>query len=172
MAEKGERKMELQLAMDLFSLEDAVAMAQRLQADADIIEIGTPLLMREGIRAIRIMQVFRAALPHGKILTFFEDIIYTFLYGFALFTFCTGLTGAIRGFVLVGMLIGSVIEHLTVGNAVVSVLRSLFSIIRKLFAKTFSPVVKFITKRADGFRDCFVKKCKISSLRKKTSKST
>ena len=48
--------MELQLAMDLFSLEDAVAMAQRLQADADIIEIGTPLLMREEIRAIRIMQ--------------------------------------------------------------------------------------------------------------------
>ena len=81
-------------------------------------------------------------------------------------------TGAIRGFVLVGMLTGSVIEHLTVGNAVVSVLRSLFSIIRKLFAKTFSPVVKFITKRVDGFRDCFVKKCKISSLRKKTSKST
>lgn len=119
-----------------------------------------------------IFRVFRAALPHGKILTFFEDIIYTFLYGFALFTFCTGLTGAIRGFVLVGMLTGSVIEHLTVGNAVVSVLRSLFSIIRKLFAKTFSPVVKFITKRADGFRDCFVKKCKISSLRKKTSKST
>lgn len=114
-----------------------------------------------------IFRVFRAALPHGKILTFFEDIIYTFLYGFALFTFCTGLTGAIRGFVLVGML-----EHLTVGNAVISVMRSLFSIIRKLFAKTFSPVVKFITKRTDGFRDCFVKKCKISSLRKKTSKST
>lgn len=119
-----------------------------------------------------IFRVFRVALPHGKILTFFEDIIYTFLYGFALFTFCTGLTGAIRGFVLVGMLIGSVIEHLTVGNAVVSVLRSLFSVIRKLFAKTFSPVVKFITKRAVGFRECFVKKCKISSLRKKTSKST
>lgn len=119
-----------------------------------------------------IFRVFRVALPHGKILTFFEDIIYTFLYGFALFTFCTGLTGAIRGFVLVGMLTGSVIEHLTVGNAVVSVLRSLFSIIRKLFAKTFSPVVKFITKRAGGFRERFVKKCKISSLRKKTSKST
>lgn len=51
--------------------------------------------------------------------------------------FAPGLTGAIRGFVLVGMLTGSVIEHLTVGNAVVSVLRSLFSIIRKLFAKTF-----------------------------------
>jgi len=48
-----------------------------------------------------IFRVFRTALPHGKILTFFEDIIYTFLYGFALFTFCTGLTGAIRGFVLV-----------------------------------------------------------------------
>ena len=44
-----------------------------------------------------IFRVFRVALPHGKILTFFEDIIYTFLYGFALFTFCTGLTGAIRG---------------------------------------------------------------------------
>ena len=33
-----------------------------------------------------IFRVFRVALPHGKILTFFEDIIYTFLYGFALFT--------------------------------------------------------------------------------------
>ena len=74
-----------------------------------------------------IFRVFRVALPHGKILTFFEDIIYTFLYGFALFTFCTGLTGAIRGFVLVGMLIGSVIEHLTAGNAVVSVLEEPFS---------------------------------------------
>ena len=42
--------MELQLAMDLFSLEDAVAMAQRLQADADIIEIGTPLSLFEGIK--------------------------------------------------------------------------------------------------------------------------
>ena len=30
-----------------------------------------------------IFRVFRVALPHGKILTFFEDIIYTFLYGFA-----------------------------------------------------------------------------------------
>ena len=70
-----------------------------------------------------IFRVFRVALPHGKILTFFEDIIYTFLYGFALFTFCTGLTGAIRGFVLVGMLTGSAIEHLTVGNAVISVMR-------------------------------------------------
>lgn len=84
-----------------------------------------------------IFRVFRAALPHGKILTFFEDIIYTFLYGFALFTFCTGLTGAIRGFVLVGMLIGSVIEHLTVGNAVVSVLRSLFRSSENYLLKRF-----------------------------------
>ena len=84
-----------------------------------------------------IFRVFRAALPHGKILTFFEDIIYTFLYGFALFTFCTGLTGALRGFVLVGMLTGSVIEHITVGNAVVSVLRSLFRSSENYLLKRF-----------------------------------
>lgn len=84
-----------------------------------------------------IFRVFRVALPHGKILTFFEDIIYTFLYGFALFTFCTGLTGAIRGFVLVGMLTGSVIEHLTVGNAVVSVLKSLFRSSENYLLKRF-----------------------------------
>ena len=68
-----------------------------------------------------IFRVFRAALPHGKILTFFEDIIYTFLYGFALFTFCTGLTGAIRGFVLVGMLTGSVIIIFTLTVIVFSI---------------------------------------------------
>lgn len=114
-----------------------------------------------------IFRVFRAALPHGKILTFFEDILYTFLYGFALFTFCTGLTGAIRAFVLVGMLMGSLFEHLTVGNAVVFVLRKLFGTVRKLLAKTFSPVVKLITKWTGGLTGGFVKKCKISFKRKK-----
>ena len=119
-----------------------------------------------------IFRIFRTAIPHGKVLTFIEDVIFTFVYGFALFTFCTSLTGAVRAFVLAGMLAGSAAEHFTVGNALVFLFRGLFSALRKALSKTFSPMARFITKRADGLRDRFVKKCKNSFWRKKTLKST
>ena len=45
--------MKLQLALDLVSYEEAVAMIRDTKDDVDIIEIGTPLIIKEGISFVR-----------------------------------------------------------------------------------------------------------------------
>lgn len=57
--------MQLQLALDLFRLEDALSMAERVRDYIDIIEIGTPLIVESGMDAVR---QFRAKFPDKTIL--------------------------------------------------------------------------------------------------------
>lgn len=101
------------------------------------------------------LRVIRALIPHGKIFTFIEDFAYVVLFGFALFTFSTGLTGSVRYFSVVGMILGCIIERFSVGNAVVFVVRKFAEGVRN---KIFSPIFKFITKIAVGIKKRFVKK--------------
>ena len=44
--------MKLQLAIDLISLQRAVAAARELEPFIDIVEVGTPLILSEGVRAV------------------------------------------------------------------------------------------------------------------------
>ncbi len=48
--------MKYQLAMDILPFEDAVAIARNMVGLADIIEIGTPLLLKEGLKAVEKMK--------------------------------------------------------------------------------------------------------------------
>lgn len=48
--------MKLQLALDDLSLEKALSLVEKVQADIDIIEIGTPFIYQEGMNAIRIFK--------------------------------------------------------------------------------------------------------------------
>lgn len=57
--------MKLQLALDLFSLEDSLALTEKVQDYIDIIEIGTPFILEEGMEAVR---QFREKFPDKKIL--------------------------------------------------------------------------------------------------------
>lgn len=57
--------MQLQLALDLFRLDDALTMAERVRDYIDIIEIGTPLIVESGMEAVR---QFRAKFPNKTIL--------------------------------------------------------------------------------------------------------
>ncbi|MGM9640186.1 MAG: 3-hexulose-6-phosphate synthase [Faecousia sp.] len=57
--------MKLQLALDIFSLEEALALAQQVQDSVDIIEIGTPFILESGMEAVR---RFRSRFPDKKIL--------------------------------------------------------------------------------------------------------
>ena len=54
--------MKLQLALDLFDLETALAVTKEARDYVDIIEIGTPFLMQYGLDAVR---RFRDAFPAG-----------------------------------------------------------------------------------------------------------
>lgn len=44
--------MKLQVALDLFDLEAAIQVAMELKGVADIIEIGTPFIIKEGVRSV------------------------------------------------------------------------------------------------------------------------
>lgn len=95
------------------------------------------------------IRVFKALFPHGKILTFIEDLVYMLLVGFALFTFSTGLSGEIRYFTVAGMIMGWVLERYTVGNGVVSLVRKL--------TQRLSPAIGLITKKGRNFGGIIVR---------------
>lgn len=57
--------MKLQIALDDVTLEEGLALVSKVQAQIDIIEIGTPLIYQEGMRAVRL---FRKRFPEKEIL--------------------------------------------------------------------------------------------------------
>jgi len=59
----------LQVAIDLLNTEDAIALATKVAPYIDIIELGTPLIKSEGLRAITAM---KAAFPDKKVFADFK----------------------------------------------------------------------------------------------------
>lgn len=59
------KKAKMQLALDELGLDAALALAEQVRSYVDIIEAGTPLLLREGMRAV---QALRNAFPEKEIL--------------------------------------------------------------------------------------------------------
>ena len=45
--------MELQLAIDLLNKEEAAKLAQKVEEYVDIVEIGTPIVINEGLPAVQ-----------------------------------------------------------------------------------------------------------------------
>jgi len=52
---KGGYKMKLQLAIDLLNKEDAAKLAQEVEEFVDVVEIGTPIVINEGLPAVELM---------------------------------------------------------------------------------------------------------------------
>ena len=99
-------------------------------------------------------RMLRLAAKHGRVFTFVCDLIYTLLFWFVLFTFCTGLTGDVRVFVLTGMLIGCIMERVSIGNTLVKA----FSFVWKgLSLRLFRPFRGFVTKSVGKIKSIFVK---------------
>lgn len=59
----------LQVAIDLLNTEDAIALAKKVAPYIDIIELGTPLIKSEGLRAITAM---KEAFPDKKVFADFK----------------------------------------------------------------------------------------------------
>lgn len=57
--------MKLQLALDDITLADGLALAEKVRAHVDIIEIGSPFIMEEGMRAVR---EFKKRFPEKELL--------------------------------------------------------------------------------------------------------
>jgi 3-hexulose-6-phosphate synthase len=57
--------MELQLALDLVNIPEAKKLVKEVEAYIDIVEIGTPVVINEGLRAVK---EIKEAFPHLKVL--------------------------------------------------------------------------------------------------------
>jgi 3-hexulose-6-phosphate synthase len=57
--------MELQLALDLVNIPEAIELVKEVEDHIDIVEIGTPVVINEGLRAVKEM---KAAFPNLKVL--------------------------------------------------------------------------------------------------------
>ncbi|MFS2231171.1 3-hexulose-6-phosphate synthase [Bacillus sp. ZCB01] len=57
--------MELQLALDLVNIPEAIKVVKEVEEYIDIVEIGTPVVINEGLRAVKEM---KAAFPNLKVL--------------------------------------------------------------------------------------------------------
>ncbi|MBE1444903.1 3-hexulose-6-phosphate synthase [Paenibacillus sp. OAS669] len=57
--------MELQLALDLVDIPQAIELVKEVEPYIDIVEIGTPVVINEGLRAVKEV---KAAFPHLKVL--------------------------------------------------------------------------------------------------------
>ncbi len=86
-------------------------------------------------RAVRIM------FKHKNWLVVTEDLVFAALAGFAMFTFATGLTGTLRVFTLFGMAAGFVVEHFSVGNLAMFVLRKIVGWLKRRFLKPLSCII-------------------------------
>ncbi|PLR82942.1 3-hexulose-6-phosphate synthase [Bacillus canaveralius] len=57
--------MELQLALDLVNIQEAIELVREVEEHIDIVEIGTPVVINEGLRAVKEM---KEAFPNLKVL--------------------------------------------------------------------------------------------------------
>ncbi|MDQ0242499.1 3-hexulose-6-phosphate synthase [Bacillus fengqiuensis] len=57
--------MELQLALDLVNIPEAIELVKEVEEHIDIVEIGTPVVINEGLHAVKAM---KEAFPHLKVL--------------------------------------------------------------------------------------------------------
>lgn len=57
--------MELQLALDLVNIPEAIELVKEVEEHIDIVEIGTPVVINEGLRAVKEM---KTAFPNLKVL--------------------------------------------------------------------------------------------------------
>ncbi|BCJ88080.1 3-hexulose-6-phosphate synthase [Effusibacillus dendaii] len=57
--------MELQLALDLVNIPEGIALVKEVEPYIDIVEIGTPVVINEGLKAVKEM---KAAFPNLKVL--------------------------------------------------------------------------------------------------------
>jgi 3-hexulose-6-phosphate synthase len=62
---RSEEYMELQLALDLVNIPEAKELVKEVEEYIDIVEIGTPVVINEGLRAVK---EIKEAFPHLKVL--------------------------------------------------------------------------------------------------------
>lgn len=118
-----------------------------------------------------IFRVFRSIIPHGKIAVALEDLLFFGIYG--IFLMCFTVTEArseFRFFYSLGNLLGFVLYYITVGSAIIKIIRKIMFIIKKILCRIFSPFIRKSASVRRKIRDFFIAELKNVKFNKKNIK--
>ncbi|EEG31243.1 putative spore cortex biosynthesis protein YabQ [[Clostridium] methylpentosum DSM 5476] len=128
-----------------------------------------------------VFRILRIAIPSGRILVFFEDLLFFLIVAAATFEFYQLTTdGIVRGYVLIGELLGFALYYFTIGALVFRAATAIIHLIQRIigwlvkvflwpFRKLFAPLIRKLVRQMKKPAARLKKLCKKrkNSLQKK-----
>ena len=94
------------------------------------------------------------AVPPGKILTFFEDVLWFFVAAVATYLVCLAkCNGEVRSYVLIGEGIGFLLCRLTVSRGIMTAAKPSVRAVKKLARRLKNAILRFFTPIISGLTE-------------------
>lgn len=92
-----------------------------------------------------LLRIFRLAVPPGKILAFFEDVLWFFVAAVATYLVCLAkCNGEVRSYVLVGEAVGFLLCRLTVSRGIMTAAKPSIRAAKKLARRVKNAILRFL----------------------------
>lgn len=121
-----------------------------------------------------VFRIIRIGIPLPSFVIVIEDILYFLICAVVTYFFMLKTTyGQVRGFIIIGEIIGFIIYYFTVGKLVISVSKTIISVVKRIFklifAILFYPFVKIfkLVSKKLGFKFKNINK-KLTNFKKNT----
>lgn len=110
-----------------------------------------------------LLRTIRLVLPHGRFTVAIEDIVFLLFCGGALLSFSVVLArGEVRGYYVLGALLGFLLYRCTLGTLTVPLLRRLLLLLKKILSRLLSPLFHGSVRICSIFKRKFVHSAKVS----------
>ena len=101
-----------------------------------------------------LMRIFRLAVPPGKALAFFEDVLWFFIAAVATYLVCLAkCNGEVRGYVLIGEVAGFLICRLTVSRGIMTAAKPSVRAAKKIIRRAKTIFLRFLRSIVSGIRE-------------------
>jgi len=90
----------------------------------------------------RLFRIVRLTFPHGSVAVFFEDVLFSLIWGFVMFVFVMEFgRGNLRFFYIIGNAVGFILYLVTLGNIVNRIMRGIIGALKKIVSFIFRTLV-------------------------------
>ncbi|MBQ2295686.1 MAG: spore cortex biosynthesis protein YabQ [Clostridia bacterium] len=101
-----------------------------------------------------LLRIFRLAVPPGKILAFFEDVLWFFVAAVVTYLVCLAkCNGEVRSYVLVGEAVGFLLCRLTVSRGIMTAAKPSIRAVKKLARRLKNAILRFFTPIISGLTE-------------------
>ena len=101
-----------------------------------------------------LLRIFRLAVPPGKILAFFEDVLWFFVAAVVTYLVCLAkCNGEVRSYVLIGEGVGFLLCRLTVSRGIMTAAKPSIRAVKKLARRLKNAILRFFTPIISGLTE-------------------